>query len=127
VVTKALSPTTPPATQIITGKAGAGNKMLSSLPTNGITYAQTLSQKMQKKERGENIPDFLPPQLMNLERKLQILNGEWFEESYFKNDDVAALYAFYQPTQGPFIIVPSFEKVEYTSDFTLTSKYLFFN
>jgi hypothetical protein len=35
---------------------------------------------------------------VNLERKLQILNGEWFEESYFKNDDVAALYAFYQPT-----------------------------
>jgi calpain len=127
VVTKALSPTTPPATQIITGKAGAGNKMLSSLPTNGISYAQTLSQKMQKKERGENIPDFLPPQLMNLERKLQILNGEWFEESYFKNDDVAALYAFYQPTQGPFIIVPSFEKADYTSDFTLTSKCFFLN
>jgi len=35
---------------------------------------------------------------MNLERKLQILNGEWFEESMFKSDDVAALYAFYQPT-----------------------------
>jgi hypothetical protein len=46
----------------------------------------------------EKIPQFLPPQLMNLERKLQIQAGEWFEESYFKNDEVAALYAFYQPT-----------------------------
>lgn len=43
VVTKAHSPTTPPATQIITGKAGGGNKMISSIPVNGMTYAQTLS------------------------------------------------------------------------------------
>ena len=48
-----------------------------------------------------------------MERKLQILNGEWQEESYFKSDDVAALYAFYQPTQGPFNIVPSMSKEEY--------------
>jgi hypothetical protein len=67
----------------------------------------------------------LPPTLQNLERKLQILQGEWFEESYFKNDEVAALYAFYQPTQGPFIIVPSFAKEEYQSEFTLQSKYFF--
>lgn len=32
VVTKAFSPTTPPATQIITGKQGGPNKVLSSLP-----------------------------------------------------------------------------------------------
>ena len=122
VVTKAHSPTTPPATQIITGKAGGGNKMISSIPVNGVTYAQTLSQNLIKHEKGENIPEFEPPKLLNLERKLQILQGEWFQESYFKNDDVAALYAFYQPTQGPFIIVPSFAKEEYTSEFTLTSK-----
>lgn len=79
-----------------------------------------------KKEKGvDKIPDFETPVLTHLERKLQILNGEWFEESFFKNDDVAALYAFYQPTQGPFIIVPSFEKPEYASDFTLTSKFVF--
>jgi len=35
VVTKAFSPTTPPATQIITGKAGGGVKMMSSIPRNG--------------------------------------------------------------------------------------------
>jgi calpain, invertebrate len=81
---------------------------------------------MRKTDDGENIPEFEPPQLSNLERKLQILQGEWFEESYFKNDDVAALYSFYQPTQGPFIIVPSFSKEEYTSDFTLSSKYRYY-
>jgi len=41
-VTKAHSPTTPPTTQIITGKAGNGQKMMSSLPMNGISYAETL-------------------------------------------------------------------------------------
>jgi len=94
VVTKAFSPTTPPATQIITGKANGGNKMISSMPINGQTYAETLRANI-KQDKGEKIPEFEPPRLMNLERKLQILNGEWFEESYFKNDDVAALYAFY--------------------------------
>lgn len=98
--------------------------MISSLPMNGMTYADTLKATV-KQERGENIPEFEPPKLQNLERKLQIQNGEWYEESYFKNDDVAALYAFYQPTQGPFIIVPSMAKEEFTSDFTLTSKFLF--
>ena len=39
-----------------------------------------------------------------------------------KSDDVAAVYAFYQPTQGPFNIVPSMAKEEFQSDFTLSSK-----
>ena len=95
--------------------------MLSSIPMNGITYAEQLRANV-KQERGEKIPEFEPPRLMNLERKLQILEGEWFVESSYENDDTAALYAFYQPTQGPFIIVPSMIKEELTSDFTLTSK-----
>jgi len=33
---------------------------------------------------------------------------------------VAALYDFYQPTQGPFIIVPSMAKEDIHADFTLT-------
>jgi hypothetical protein len=41
VVTKAFSPTTPPATQIVNGKANT-NKMISSMPMNGMTYAETL-------------------------------------------------------------------------------------
>ena len=50
---------------------------------------------MGKKEKGDNIPEFEPPTLENLERKLQILPGEWYEESFFKSDDVAAQYAHY--------------------------------
>jgi len=39
------------------------------MPRNGLTYAETLRQTG-KVEQGEKIPQFLPPQLMNLERKL---------------------------------------------------------
>lgn len=42
-----------------------------------------------------------------MERKLQILPNEWYQETFYGSDEHAALYAFYQPTQGPFIIVPS--------------------
>jgi len=59
---------------------------------------------------------------MNLERKLQIQQDEWYEESFFQNDEVAALYAFYQPTQGPFIIVPSMSVKDMPNEFTLRSK-----
>lgn len=92
---------------------------------NGITYAEQLRANV-KQERGEKIPEFEPPRLMNLERKLQILEGEWYVESSYESDDTAALYAFYQPTQGPFIIVPSMVKEELTSEFTLTSKSHFY-
>ena len=57
-----------------------------------------------------------------LERKLQILPNEWYEETSYKSDDVAALYSFYQPTQGPFIVVPSMAKEEFQADFELKSK-----
>jgi hypothetical protein len=84
-------------------------------------YALTLKNN-NSKEKGENIPQFEPPKLEKLERKLQLLPGEWYEESFYRSDDVAALYAYYQPTQGPFIIIPSMSKEDITADFTLTSK-----
>ena len=71
--------------------------MLSSMAMNGMTYAEQLRANV-KQERGEKIPEFQPPRLMNLERKLQILEGEWFTESCYHNDENAAIYAFYQPT-----------------------------
>lgn len=52
--------------------------MMSSIPQNGQTYAETLRANFLNVDKGEKIPEFLPPQLQNLERKLQILNGEWF-------------------------------------------------
>lgn len=93
--------------------------MLSSIPMNCMTYAESLRLNV-KQQRGEKIPEFEQPRLLNLERKLQILDGEWYTESSYQSDEVAALYAFYQPTQCPFVIVPSMQKEELTSDFTLT-------
>jgi len=67
----------------------------SSLPSGGTTYAQTLKSTVKREKGGDNIPEFEPPKLGTLERKLQILPNEWYEETSYKNDDVAALYAFY--------------------------------
>lgn len=88
---------------------------------NGLTYAENLRMQAATVQR-EKIPDFEPPILHpgNLQRKLQVATGEWFEESYYCSDEVAALYSFYQPTQGPFIIVPSMQQKDVASDYTLT-------
>jgi hypothetical protein len=107
-VTKAFPPTTPPTTQII--KPGK----------------ETLSQKTKNQSMGvtvkaqDKFPEFIPPTLENLERKLQILNNEWYIESSYRSEDVGSVYAFWQSTQGPFLIVPSLGKEDITSDFTLT-------
>jgi hypothetical protein len=69
------------------------------------------------------VPEIEPPKLENMERKLQILPNEWYKESYYMSDEVAAFYAQFQPTEGPFIIVPSFAKLGFQSDFVLTSKF----
>ena len=126
-VTKAYSPIEPPPTQIIHGKAQTGDqKKLSSIPNNGLTYAENLRMQA-KATRAEKIPEFEPPVLHQqlLQRKLQIQAGEWYEESYYCADDVAALYSFYQPTQGPFIIVPSMSQRDIPNEFVLTSKFIF--
>jgi hypothetical protein len=94
--------------------------MASSIGPPG-SYAKTLAL-IGKKEKGDKIPEFEPPQLENLERKLQILPKEWYEETYYKSDDVAALYSYYVPTQGPFIMIPSLQTALVQADFTLTSK-----
>lgn len=62
----------------------------------------------------------MPPELGKLERKLQILPNEWYIESQFKNEDVAAIYEYWKPTNGPFLIVPSIQVEGYTSEYTLT-------
>jgi len=108
-VTKANPPTQPPAAEIIgKGKDRGKVTLPSTLPGQGMSYAQTLRTTNKKQKGGDNIPEFEPPRLADqLERKLQILPNEWYQETSYKSDDVAALYAFYQPTQGPFIVVPS--------------------
>jgi calpain, invertebrate len=44
-----------------------------------------------------------------IERKLQISTGENFKESAYISDEVAALYFNWNPTEGPFIIIPSLD------------------
>ena len=38
-----------------------------------------------------------------------ILIGEKFTESIYQSDEVAALYKFYNPTEGPFVIIPTMD------------------
>jgi calpain, invertebrate len=57
-----------------------------------------------------------------LQRKLQILDGEMCETTSYSSEDTAAMYAFYKPTQGPFVIVPSLLKDDKQADFSLTGK-----
>lgn len=64
---------------------------------------------------------FEPPKLDKLERKLQILPNEWVVESSYQGEEVAAQYFYWQSTQGPFLIVPSLAKEEYTGNYSLTS------
>lgn len=116
-VTKALSPIAPPAAKII--KAGKSTSAMASSVGKTADYAQTLKRISGGGDKSDKIPDFELATLDGLERKLKLVPGEWYEETYYFSDDVAALYCFYQPTQGPFIIIPSMTKEEVTADFTL--------
>jgi hypothetical protein len=67
-VTKAFPPTNPPAAKIIKpGKDKAGGKMASSI---GKTADYALTLKKSNNDKGEKVPEFEPPKLENLERKL---------------------------------------------------------
>ena len=123
LVTKANSPTTPPESTII-GQGTGTVTIPSSLMQNGMTYAETLQKVSFKKEKGsDHIPEFELPSLnKKLERKLQILENEWRVETNYASDDAAALYKFFKPTQGPFVIVPSMSLPEKMADFDLKGK-----
>ena len=92
---------------------------------NGRTYAERLKDMNFTKVKGsDNIPEFKLPRLNErLERKLQILDNEWYIQTSYSSDDAAALYGFFKPTQGPFVIVPSLIKDDAKNiDFNLTGK-----
>lgn len=56
-VTKAHPPTSPPAAKIIgKGKEKGGMKLPTSMPVNGLTYAQTMKTTFKKEKGGDNIP-----------------------------------------------------------------------
>lgn len=122
VVTKANAPTIPPESTLV-GKGKTLSIGQTSLPLNNRTYAERLNEMEFKKEKGsDNIPEFELPRLSDkLERKLQILDNEWYIQTSYSSCDDAALYGFFKPTQGPFVIVPSLIKDDAKNvDFTMT-------
>eukprot|EP01017_Pseudomicrothorax_dubius_P006199 TRINITY_DN11731_c0_g1_i2.p1 TRINITY_DN11731_c0_g1~~TRINITY_DN11731_c0_g1_i2.p1 ORF type:complete len:277 (+),score=94.18 TRINITY_DN11731_c0_g1_i2:61-831(+) len=58
--------------------------------------------------------------MSGIERKLQVLDTEPYIESTFASEDTASLYFFWNPTEGPFLIVPCLGKRETVAKYTLT-------
>ena len=116
-VCKAYSPTNkPPSKPIKAAMAPTG-----TLKSGGMKGTGELGST-QKRTTGADkfMIKFEPPTLEKLERKLQIMQNEWHQESSFKNEEVAAMYFHWQPTQGPFMIVPSLLKEDFFANFSLT-------
>lgn len=55
-----------------------------------------------------------------IERKLLIGSNEKFKQSTYFSEDVAALYFNYNPTEGPFIIIPSLDLPDKSANYRLT-------
>lgn len=71
----------------------------------------------------QSTTEYLKPPTMNqIERKLQIGNlpSDKFRESTYSNDDVCALYFHWNPTEGPFILIPSLDQLDKYSNYKLT-------
>lgn len=61
-----------------------------------------------------------PPVMDKIERKLQIGNQEFYVESTFSTNDLAAMYFHFLPIEGPFVIVPCLDKVNSQAKYKLT-------
>jgi len=51
------------------------------------------------------------------------LAGEKFKESTYFSEDIGALYFHFNPTEGPFIIIPSLDQEDKSANYKLTSNY----
>jgi len=60
------------------------------------------------------------PTLDKLERKLNVDKSEKFFESSYFSDEMASLYFFWNPIEGPFMIIPSMEGEGKTAGYRLT-------
>ncbi|EGR31206.1 hypothetical protein IMG5_115920 [Ichthyophthirius multifiliis] len=80
------------------------------------------------KQTGSNLQRLLaqtdqqlePPEMIHIERKLFVGYAEKFKESFYKNDEVAALFFSWNPTEGPFIIIPSMNEEDKYAGYKLT-------
>jgi len=55
-----------------------------------------------------------------IERKLQILSTEKFKESYYSGEETSALFFKWNPTEGPFTIIPTVDLEGRTAGYKLT-------
>jgi len=51
------------------------------------------------------------------------LAGEKFKESTYFSEDIGALYFHFNPTEGPFIIIPSLDQEDKSANYKLTSNF----
>ena len=58
--------------------------------------------------------------MKSIERKLFIGYAEKFKESCYKNDEVASLFFSWNPTEGPFIIIPTTDQEDKYAGYKLT-------
>lgn len=100
-------------------KLGPNGKELSPSKTATIKNINQATNPVAKL-MVSTIQHLQPPDMQRIQRKLAILPGEKFIESSFCSDEVAALYFFKNPTEGPFIIVPCFEKKDQNAPYRLT-------
>ena len=49
--------------------------------------------------------------------------GEKFKESTYFSEDIGALYFHFNPTEGPFIIIPSLDQEDKSANYKLTSNF----
>lgn len=71
----------------------------------------------------QSTAEYLKPPVMSIiERKLQIGKkaSDKFKESTYSNDDVCALYFHWNPTEGPFILIPSLDAADKYCNYKLT-------
>lgn len=61
-----------------------------------------------------------PPVMDMISRKLQVGPQEFYKESTFSTNDIAAMYFNFLPIEGPFVIIPCLDKVNYQAKYKLT-------
>ncbi|CAD8158986.1 unnamed protein product [Paramecium octaurelia] len=91
-------------------------------PTNSLNIIK------QQKGGGTNLVRLLKqtqqqleaPKMVGIQRKLLIGSNEKFKQSTYFNEDVAALYFHFNPTEGPFIIIPSLDQEDRSANYKLT-------
>lgn len=91
------------------------------MPRGGTKKAVVQSSIVKKGQTkmAKELTKLEPPSLDILERKLQFIPGEWVNESGYYQEEYSCLYFKLEPTQGPFLVVPTLDEVEVQAGYTL--------